>query len=425
MLDPFYKFVKRFLSPQHVAHIPRVNYMFGMATVRKRTLPSGNTVWLAEYRDGAGKRRFKQFDKRKDADTFLLTVRGEVRDGIHVAASQSVTISTAADDWLTAVKAAGREQSTYNQYRQHVELHIKPLIGDVLLSKLSVPAARDFEDRLRAEGRTPAMTKKVMVSLGSLLADAQERGKVARNVVRERSRTGRKASDTRAEKRQKGKLKVGVDIPTAKEVKAIVTAAEGRWRPLLLMAIFAGLRASELRGLKWADVDLDKREVHVRQRADRFNDIGAPKSEAGERTVPLPPMVISALTEWKDACPAGELGLVFPTGAGTVEQLANIRRRGLIPTMIAAGVTVDTGEKNGDGEPILDAKYTGMHALRHFFASWCINRKEDGGLGLPLKVVQERLGHSSVTMTADVYGHLFPRGDDLDELAEAERMLMA
>jgi len=396
-----------------------------MATIRKRTLPSGNNVWLAEYRDGGGKRRFKQFKKRKDADDFLLTVRGEVRAGVHVAESQSLTIATAADDWLKAVDAAGRERSTYNQYKQHVELHIKPLIGDVLLSKFSVPGAREFEDRLRAEGRSPAMVRKVMVSLGSLLADAQERGKVARNVVRERSRTRRKASDTRAERRQKGKLKVGVDIPTAKEIKAIVNAAEGRWKPLLLMAIFAGLRASELRGLKWADVDLDKREVHIRQRADRFNDIGAPKSEAGERTVPLPPMVVMALKEWKGACPAGELNLVFPTGAGTVEQLANIRRRGLIPTMIAAGVTIDTGKKDEDGQPILDAKYTGMHALRHFFASWCINRKEDGGLGLPLKVVQERLGHSSVTMTADVYGHLFPRGDDADELAEAERMLMA
>ena len=63
------------------------------------------------------------------------------------------------------------------------------------------------------------------------------------------------------------------------------------------------------------------------------------------------------------------------------------------------------------------AKYPGMHTLRHFFASWLINRKEDGGLGLPLKTAQERLGHSSVMITADVYGHLFPRGDDADELA--------
>jgi len=70
------------------------------------------------------------------------------------------------------------------------------------------------------------------------------------------------------------------------------------------------------------------------------------------------------------------------------------------------------------------AKYTGLHPIRHFFASWCINRRLDGGLELPPKVVQERLGHSSITMTMDVYGHLFPRGDDAEELANAERALL-
>lgn len=393
-----------------------------MATVRKRTLPSGNHVWLAEYRDGAGERRFKQFKKRKEADDFLLTVRGEVRAGVHVAESQSATVGFATDEWLKMIDAAGRERSTYNQYRQHADLHIKPIIGDTLLSRLSVPAVREFEDKLREEGRSTAMIRKVLVSLGSALADAQERGLVARNVVRERSRSRRKASDTRAAKRAKGKLKVGVDIPTPEEIKAIVRAAEGRWRPLLLVAIFAGLRASELRGLRWQDVDLAGRKIHVHQRADRFNEIGRPKSEASERTVPISPMVVESLTAWKDKCPKGDL--VFPNGTGNVEQLANIRRRGLIPTLIKAGVTVDTGNVDNEGKPIFDAKYTGMHALRHFYASWCINRKEDGGLSLPLKVVQERLGHSSITMTADTYGHLFPSGDGADELAEAERLLM-
>jgi len=69
-------------------------------------------------------------------------------------------------------------------------------------------------------------------------------------------------------------------------------------------------------------------------------------------------------------------------------------------------------------------KYTGMHALRHFSASWCINRPSEGGLGLPAKEVQERLCHSSITMTMDVYGHLFPRGDDAEEMAAAERALL-
>jgi integrase len=198
----------------------------------------------------------------------------------------------------------------------------------------------------------------------------------------------------------------------------------------LLTAIFTGLRASELRGLRWSNVDFTKREIHVLQRADRYNNIGRPKSESGERTVPVPPTVLSALREWKLACPKGKLGLVFPNGVGNVESHANIINRALVPTQIVAGVCIIVQNANGkvmlddDGEPVRQAKYTGLHALRHFYASWCINRRSDGGLELPAKVIQERLGHASITMTMDTYGHLFPRGDDSVELAEAERLLL-
>ena len=120
------------------------------------------------------------------------------------------------------------------------------------------------------------------------------------------------------------------------------------------------------------------------------------------------------MREWKLFCPKGELGLIFPTGAGKVEYHSNIVTRGLAPVQVAASVVTKAGK----------AKYTGLHALRHFYASWCINRKEDDGLGLPFKVVQHRLGHSSIQMTADVYGHLFPSGDDGAELAEAQKALL-
>ena len=152
----------------------------------------------------------------------------------------------------------------------------------------------------------------------------------------------------------------------------------------------------------------------MRQRADCYSTIGRLKSESGERTVPLPPMVVNTIREHRVACPKGEHDLVFPNGSGNVENYSNITKRGLIPLMIKAGI-VDAGGK---------AKYTGLHALRHFYASWCINRRVDGGLELPLKVVQARLGHASIQMTADVYGHLFPRGDDGAELAAAEKAFL-
>jgi integrase len=318
-------------------------------------------------------------------------------------------------------------------------MHIAPSLGRLKLAELSAPLIRDFEDRLRAgtapfgqkgtKARSPAMTKAILGSLGALLADAQERGLVARNVVRELRSRRKRGKERRAERRQKGKLKAGIDIPTPAEIKAILEAAEGRWRPLLLMAALTGLRGSELRGLRWADIDLRKGELHVRQRADKYQAIGKPKSEAGERVIPIPPRLLSVLREWKLACPPGKLGLAFPNGDGNIDWHSNIITRGLIPAQIAAGVSVLKKDAAGNvvrdvkGEPVRVAKYTGLHALRHFYASWCINRKADGGLELPAKVVQSRLGHSSITVTLDTYGHLFPRGDDGAELADAETAL--
>jgi integrase len=95
---------------------------------------------------------------------------------------------------------------------------------------------------------------------------------------------------------------------------------------------------------------------------------------------------------------------VFPNTKGNIDFLANIIQRGLIPTVEAAGLVV-----KGQGE-----EYHGMHVFRHFYASWCIDR------GLQPKVIQERLGHSSITITFDRYGHLFPRTDDSHEIEQAE-----
>ena len=386
-------------------------------SVRKRKWTTSKGIvqeaWIVDYPDAQGAqrtRRLKTFKRKKDADAFAAKTNVEVREGIHVADSASVTVREAGKLWLTRAKADGLERATLMVYSQHVNHHIDPLIGLVKLSQLSIPRMRAFEDRLREEGRTPFLVHSVLRSLGAIIADAQERGLVAHNAVREmRARRWKSSSSAR----QKGKLKIGIDIPSPDEIRAILTHATGRWRPLIVTAAFTGLRASELRGLRWADVDLDAGELHVRQRADRFNAIGKPKSASGERTVPFGRIVKNTLREWKLACPKGELDLVFPNGRGRIENLANIVRRGIIPTQIAAGVTVDG-----------KAKYPGLHALRHFYASWCINSEKDGGLALPPKEAQERLGHASIVMTLDRYGHLFPRGSNAD-LDKAEAALIA
>ena len=130
------------------------------------------------------------------------------------------------------------------------------------------------------------MIRRTIASLGALIADAQEQGLTAKNAVRDLRRNRR--NNSAQTERHEGRLEVGRDIPSPGEIKALLATATGRWRPLLITAVLTGLRASELRGLTWANVDLKAGELHVRQRADRFNSIGAPKSRSGHRTVPLP-----------------------------------------------------------------------------------------------------------------------------------------
>ena len=144
-----------------------------------------------------------------------------------------------------------------------------------------------------------------------------------------------------------------------------------------------------------------------------------PESESGERAVPLPPIVVNTLREWTLACPKSDLDLVFPSKFGRVETSRDCREAGPCAGSIAAGVTVTGTDKDGARR----AKYTGLHSLRHFYASWCINRRT-------MAVSSCREGRSGTTgplgisMTTDVYGHLFPRGDDAAELAAAEKSLL-
>ena len=377
-------------------------------SIRRRTWTTRggdrHEAWILDYYDAQGDRHTETYSRRKEAEARHAAVHVSIRAGTHTAAAKSITVLEAAEDWMIRVELEQRERTTIRQYRQHLA-HIEPLLGREKLSDLTTPRIAAFRDQLLSRLSRP-LSRKVLTSLKSILGEAQRRGNVAQNVALPVS--------VSPDKRGKRKLEVGVDIPTVAEIKNILAAAQGRARPTLITAVFSGLRGSELRGLRWSDVDLKRGEIHVRQRADRYGNIGAPKSQSGERAVPVGPMVVNALREWKLACPPSALGLVFPTSRGGIVRHENIIRQIFMPTQITAGVLKD-------GE----AKYTGLHSLRHFYASWCINRKEDGGLGLPAKVVQERLGHAGIQITLDTYGHLFPRGDDGAELAAAERALLA
>jgi len=373
-------------------------------SVRKRQWVTGKGErregWVVDYADATGSRHLKTFAKKKDADAYHDAVRVDVRKGLHTAPSKSPTVSEAAELWIARVEAGGAERTTIRQYRQHATLHINPRIGAIKIANLTPGHVEAFRDQL-LQDLSRALARKVLTSLRSILK-ASKASHVAADVSIAKS------------KRAERKLEIGRDILAPGEIKRMVEAATAsRIKALVLTAALTGLRASELRGLRWRDVDLKASELHVRQRADRFNVIGAPKSSSSARTIPLGPAVTGSLKTWKLACPKGDLDLVFPSGKDAVVMHHKNMARQFETLMKAAKLT----DKDGN------SRYS-LHSLRHYFASWCINPRDRGGRGLTAKVVQELMGHSTITLTMDRYGHLFPRGDDRVELAAAEQALL-
>lgn len=290
-----------------------------MSSIRKRVWTARGierSAWIVDYHDQAGKRHLKTFATRKQADAWSVSALHEVKQGTHTPASNSVTVAEAVERWIAHCEAEGLEHSTIKQRRQHLNLHIAPFIGRERLSALTTPRVYQFDIDLRNAGRSVAMRRAILTNLKTVLTFAQRQGLVAQNVAR-----GVKIkSDDR--RRAATQLKEGKDFPSKAELKLLIDRAPDRWRPFLIVAVFTGMRASELRGL-----DLDAGLIHVTQRADAWRHIGPPKSAAGTRTIPIVPMGINALRQWKLICPVGELGLVFPNGAGNIESLTNITKR--------------------------------------------------------------------------------------------------
>jgi integrase len=371
-----------------------------MATVNKRswTTPSGERreAWQVTYVDRDGSRQRKQFALKRDAEAYRIKAESEVAQGIHTPDARSVTVGDAAAVWLAACEANGCDRGTLKTYGEIVNRHIKPTIGGEKLSRLSAPRVVEFRDAMM-QTRSHAMASKAVRHLSMILAEAMRRGLVAQNVAR-----AVKVKRPRCEARQR--LAKRAETPPIEHLKAMLEAADRlsnedpRLPVLLRMAMLAGLRASEIRGLCWPQVDLKAPSLTVSQRADRWQEIGPPKSEAGHRTIPVGPGLTTLLKAWKLRCGPSELGLVFPNSRGGV-----IDQKGFIALLlkveVAAGLAIDSGKRNAKGEPVYRCRYD-WHHLRHVAASSWLKD------GIDLKRLQTWIGHENIQLTIDVYGHL-------------------
>jgi integrase len=291
--------------------------------------------------------------------------------------------------WLerfTAMVAAGeRRGRTLEAHRYHLDQQLLPVFARRRVSSITVDDVAVLLATLRSSGCSPKTAANALATLQSVLRYAQRRGWITTDPVELLERHER-SRQVRRQQRVLGRA----------EIERLLAACTPRDRLVVATALYTGLRISELLGLIWEDIDLAAGVLRVRAQLSRAHrDASAtrvpPKTPASVREAPLVAQLARVLAEHKLATrDAHEGDWVFTTSRGTPHGHRNIARRGLGRAADRAGL--NTGEW-----PSLR-----FQDLRHTFASHLIV-----DLGIDVAQVSRILGHASVTITLDVYTHLF------------------
>ena len=215
--------------------------------------------------------------------------------------------------------------------------------------------------------------RKVLITFGQIMAYAVRHKYIDHNPVRDAERPRGQGQDE----------EITIKPLTTDEIKAFLDGVGSqKHKTLFMLAIMSGGRQGELFGVKWSDVDWENNQIHFQR---TFNN-GAwykPKTKTSNRKVDLGPTMMRTLKEWKLACLPNELDLIFPNGAGNPIDDSSMLRRHFLPALKKAGIN-----------------RIRFHDLRHTYASLLIDQGEN------IKYIQSQLGHSTPSITLDVYAHL-------------------
>ena len=171
-------------------------------------------------------------------------------------------------------------------------------------------------------------------------------------------------------------------LSPSKISKFLKKVKDQKFKTLFMLAIMSGARQGELLGLKWSDVDWENNQIHIKR---TFNNQRwyKPKSKASNRKISLGPSMMRELKKWRLACPLSDLDLVFPNEAGKPINHNNLVNRHFEPALKKAGI-----------------ERIRFHDLRHTYASLLVEQGEN------ITYIQKQLGHSSPSVTLNVYAHL-------------------
>jgi integrase len=332
----------------------------------------------------SGKRKLKWIpagNSKRAAERQLNDLMGDVHNGTFRELKKA-TFHEFATLWLESYAKLKTKPSTFRSYHDIIHKRLIPVMGDYLLTEITTAKLQRYVALRLAEVKPKTVINEI-VPIKEMFRHAVRWGYLRVNPAEylERPRTYRKE----------------IEVLTLNEVAKFLQI-DHYYRTAFLTCVLTGLRAGELWGLQWTDINWNLGQVFVK-RALWTDQFQTPKSKYSIRKIDLLPQLINELKHWKTICPENEHNLVFPSVEGKMSIHENVIKRYFNPALKKAGV-----------------RRVSFHSLRHTNASIRIEA------GQNIKYIQLQMGHASIQTTLDRYGHMI-REVNTEQIRRLENVL--
>lgn len=362
-----------------------------MACVRK-----WRNKWVVDWRDPNGKRFIETVDGDRDAAKRRL---GEILKAGEKSASKRLTFEAYGEWWLENCARGSIKDSTYREYEAALKNHLNPVFGSKPLAKIGRKDIKELIASKKREGFSFSTVRNILAPLRGMYNEAIENEDAHFNPA---SNLGK------VNKKQPG---APINPLTGEEVSILLDKAEEKTPdlyPLLLCAARTGMRQGELIALKGMDVDFHGRFIEVNRTLSR-GKITSPKSGKTRRvdmSAQLTGVLQDLLSKRKALALRKEMEKPSGERRSAAEVTGEIMEGWLFTTPV--GTQLDPSNLRKAFNRLLELaelRRVRFHDVRHSFASLLI------GHGESLAYIRDQLGHSSIQITVDVYGHLTPGGN--------------
>lgn len=339
-------------------------------------------LYTARFTDKSGKRRQQYFKKLQECRNWLADAQFENEHG-NINASANMTVDAWFEYWIKEIKEKTVRWSTLNAYKDRYNKNIKEVIGEMIISEVKPMHCQNVLNVMDNNGYAGTSMDRTKVTMSAMFSDACENGLISSNPI------------TKSVKCPKKKNKNTRVLTLEEQKKFLGVAKESVNYNHFMFILQTGVRSSELRGLKWDDIDFQNRIIHIRRNVtyDSNNSrfiTGELKTSSGQRDIPMTKTVYEVLMELKHQKEKRKQKVVSFEFADHVFLNCNGK---LLPNSNYDRYLARLCEKAG-------IEKISMHTLRHTFATRCIES------GMKPKTLQKILGHANISITMDLYVHV-------------------